>query len=236
MASISYRRRAVRAFALAFAAQGLWTVSATASVSYSMPNLPYSQDFDSLPISPQNASLQATIPWTDDSTSSATQTSIPGWYLYHPIAQATEGGVNQHQRLRVGAGTANTGSFYSFGASGATERALGSVGSNTMSDPPPATTNTDMFVALRLTNNTGQALGKFTLTYTGEQWRDAGNATPAAELLGFSYSLNATSPQDGAATFTSAPELSFTSPVATTTAGSLDGNLAANRTLKSATV
>src|SRR4051812_49254236 len=89
-----------------------------AAVIYSTTGSTYTQNFDSLPSSPTNTSLQATVPWTDDSTSSATQTSIPGWYLYHPVVQTTEGGANNHQRLRLSTGNSGTGSFYSFGVAG----------------------------------------------------------------------------------------------------------------------
>ena len=54
---------------------------ARGSVSYLTPGSTYFQNFDSLPKTPQNVSLQATIPWTDDSTSSSSQTSLLGWYL-----------------------------------------------------------------------------------------------------------------------------------------------------------
>src|SRR5689334_11521003 len=108
-----------------------------ASILYSTTGSTYSQNFDSLPNAPENASFQTTKPWTDDATSTATTTSLPGWYLYHPISQ-TEGGTNGHQRFRATPGGNNTGSFYSFGSTGSTERTLGDIGSTTLAPNPSA--------------------------------------------------------------------------------------------------
>src|SRR6187399_2260316 len=79
---------------------------ALAAIAYSTPNSTYFQDFDSLPISPENVSLGSTLSgagWIDDTTTPAiNQVSVPGWYLYHPVDQtAGEGGVNGHQRFRI---------------------------------------------------------------------------------------------------------------------------------------
>jgi hypothetical protein len=105
-----------------------------ASVSYNT-GVTYIQDFNSLPTTPENASLQATAPWKDDTLPASGFTSILGWYLYHPSTSGTEVGANGHQRLRAAsaANVPNTGSFYSFGSTNATgsDRALGDVGSTT---------------------------------------------------------------------------------------------------------
>jgi hypothetical protein len=213
-------------------------IPATASVSYNTPGIPYLQNFNTFPITPENASLQTTTPWVDDTAATATNTGLVGWYLFHPIAQATEGGSNQHQRFRVTPGTQNTGSFYSFGSTGNNDRALGDITSNTLSNVPGAgIVDTDVFIALRLTNNTGQTLTGVDVAYNGEQWRDGGAATPASDALKFAYSLNATAINDAAATFTPVGALDFVSPIfANTTGTSLDGNAAANRLAKSATI
>jgi hypothetical protein len=156
-----------------------------AAFSYDLPGSVYSQDFNSLPNSPANTSLgNSPIGWTDDNTTPpAGNFSIPGWYLYHPAVVA-EGGANGHQRMRIGAGTANTGAFMSWGAAGSTERGLGMVGSNTLALGPGGTPpdNNENYYGLRLTNNTGQTLGEFTLTFTGEQWRDGGTTTTGSVL------------------------------------------------------
>jgi hypothetical protein len=205
-----------------------------AAIIYSTPGATYSQSFDSLPNTPQNTSLGNTpTGWKDDDPAPpAGNFSIVGWYLHHPTAQ-TEGGFNGNQRMRIGAGTANTGAFMSFGGSGSTERALGMVNSNTMT----ATVGADSYYGARFDNDTGRRLVSMSLSYTGEQWRDGGAATPNAQSIVFEYSLNATSVQDGAATWHAVPALDFTSPTFVNTGGgaATDGNAAANRMLKSVT-
>jgi len=197
---------------------------ARGSESYSIVGSAYSQNFDSLPNSPQNTSLGATpIGWIDDTTApGASQFSILGWYLYHPLP-LSEGGANGNQRMRIGAGTVNVGGFMSWGASGATDRALGDLGSNTL-----APVGGDIYFGLRLRNDTGVALERFTLTYNGEQWRDGGAATPNAQTMAFMYSTTATAISDPNSSFTMVPALNFTSPVfANTGSGAaVDGNVA----------
>jgi hypothetical protein len=141
--------------------------------------------------------------WTDDST-------IIGWY-------------STRTTYLAGTGSNNTGALYSFGATNASERALGSIGSN-------ATGN--IIYGARLINTTSATITEFTLAYTGEQWRNGGNTTPHSLL--FSYSDSATSLTVGA--YTSVAALDFTGPVATATAGALDGNNPANQAALNATV
>src|SRR5687768_13259203 len=191
---------------------------AQGQVSYSTPGSIYSQNFDSLPNAPENVSLGTTangFGWTDDNAAPPiNQFSIVGWYLYHPTDQAAgEGGVNGHQRLRIGAGTATTGSFMSFGSSGSTDRALGDVGSTTIAQNPPG--YQDIYIGLRLRNDTGQTLDSFTLSYNGEQWRDGGNATPVAQNMIFMWSTGATAISDTNTLFTTEAGLGYSSPVFT---------------------
>jgi hypothetical protein len=202
--------------------------NAQAAVSYSTAGSTYFQDFNSLPTAPENVSLGTTVNgagWIDDTASPAgNQVSIVGWYLYHPIdISGGEGGVNGHQRMRIGAGTVNTGAFMDFGSSGNTDRALGNVGSTTTGP-----NNSDIYIGLRLNNNTGQTLDSFTLSYNGEQWRDGGAATPAAQSSIFMWSTTATAINDANSLFTTNTSLGFTSPVfANTGSGAaVDGNAA----------
>jgi len=172
--------------------------------------------------------VQATRPWSDDTTQTATNTSIPGWYLYH-VTAAAEGGANGHQRIRYGAGTTNTGSFWSYGATSATDRALSSLASNTTA---AVADGGEQYIGLRLTNTTGRELTSFTLSYTGEEWRDGGTAVPNAQTLTFDYKVGAAALQE-AGFSTDVAALTFTSPTFTNTGSGvgLDGNLAANRTV-----
>lgn len=199
------------------------------AVSYSVSGSTYLQDFDSLPIdTTNNGSVEGTYTdgWQDDvdpTVSAQSDVSIPGWYLYHPVSPASENGFNGNQRFRMGSG-ANTGAFWGFGSnSSSTEKALGSVGSTTV-----AGDGANMYMGLRLTNNTGSTLTSFTVTYDGEQWRDGQSASP--EALSFGYNLGATTANwRSTATYTAVPALSFSSPVFSGTNSSgtaVDGNTA----------
>ena len=204
---------------------------AQAGISYSTVDSLYSENFDSLPTDPpSNANLQGTgtglytSGWADDTTTVAgTRISVPGWYLYHPLGPLTEGGANGHQRIRFGTG-ANTGGFWAFSNSNAAnpEKALGNIGS--------AVTANDgdiMRIAVRLVNNTGVALSKFTVTYDGEQWRDGQSASP--ETLSFGYSLSVGVLDWTNAVFNGVAALNFTSPVFSgvgTSGNVVDGNVA----------
>ena len=176
----------------------------------------YTEEFNTLPTdAPNNASIETLYldGWQDDvdyTTSPQSDVSVPGWHLFHPLSPASENGFNGNQRFRIGTG-ANTGAFWGASSTGATdtEKALGSLGSNTVADPA---TNQSMYMALQLVNNTGQTLNNFTLTYDGEQFRDG--QSPTGETLAFGYSLAATD-ADWATTaaYTVVPGLNFTSPV-----------------------
>jgi hypothetical protein len=81
----------------------------------------------------------------------------------------------------------------------------------------------------RFTNNTGVTLDNFTLSFTGEQWRDGGNSVSGsvAQSVTFGWKVGAANIQDTGFT---AAALGFTSPIfGATTGAALDGNAAANR-------
>jgi PEP-CTERM motif len=136
-------------------------------------------------------------PWIDDST-------LLGWFSSETTYEGEDGGNND-------------GGLYSFGTIASTERALGSIASGT---------NSPITWALRLTNNTGNTMTAFSVTYDGEQWR-RGAAT--LNTLTFDYK-NAAAVAIGDAGFTSVPQLNFASPNLIGPTSSLDGNLPANRT------
>jgi endonuclease/exonuclease/phosphatase family metal-dependent hydrolase len=169
----------------------------------------YSQNFDSL------AASGASNPWTDNST-------LPGWYI---SKSATPGDVTSYA---AGTGSSGTGAVYSFGASGATERALGSVASGTPGN---------FAYGVRFTNDTGWAQSNITVSYTGEQWRDASGPGAVTNTLSFSYRVdNAPITNSDAAnlkTWIPVRALDFNSPIVDVGGGgtALDGNAAANRQL-----
>ena len=179
---------------------GLLAQSAGAQVSLTTLDIPYTQSFDTLP-----ASGSAT--WTNNST-------IPGWF---------------HARTGTGTtivannGSSNAGNLYSYGTGTATDRALGSVGSGNAAIG-------NMFWGLRLQNNTGAAINSLDVSYTGEQWRNAGSA---AQTVASSYLVGSPTVTGSLAEFqatgVAVPVLDFTSPTTGGTATALDGNSAANR-------
>ncbi len=169
---------------------------------------PVTQNFDTL------ATTGTTNVWADDTT-------LPGWY-----AQFTVTPTNP-TTYRADAGGSNTGAIYSWGTGASTERAFGSVASGTPGD---------IYIALKLTNNTGSTITSLDISYTGEQWRNGGNVS--AHQLDFQYQTaspgaitDANTPSTGWTDFDS---LDFVSPTTGATAAALDGNAAANRTAKSA--
>lgn len=236
-------------FAAAAGVSALLAAQSYGAIAYSTPGSTYSENFDGLPTdAPSGANIQSASSgpysvngWQDDSsTVTGNHVGVPGFYLYFPTdvgapnppTSTNEGGTNGHQRIRFGPG-ANTGSFWAFGnLSTSTDKALGDVGSTTT-----AANGANFYTGLRLTNNTGQTLTSFTVTYDGEEWRD-GQGT-AGETLSFDYSLDATTAnwanQAGVTpvpTYTAVSALNFTAPTVAGTGSSgtaTDGNAAANR-------
>ncbi|MBE9049522.1 ExeM/NucH family extracellular endonuclease [Nostocales cyanobacterium LEGE 11386] len=155
----------------------------------SLKNL-YFQDFNDLINSGTGQ------PWEDTVT-------IPGWYA-------------NRSTINAGTGSSNTGSLYSFGATGDTERALGSVASNT--------TGT-IYYGARFFNDTDTTISALLVSYIGEQWRNGGNTTQ--QKLDFAYQIGATDLTSG--TWIDFNSLDFTGPIATSSAGALDGNASTNR-------
>lgn len=119
-------------------------------------------------------------------------------------------------------GSGSLGTTYSYGTTASSERALGSLASN----------STQPKFGINFTNNSGVAITTITVSYTGEQWR-MGQAT-VIDRLDFQYSLTATDVSTG--TWIDENNLDFVPPVTTGVAGALDGNNSANKTLKSFTI
>lgn len=169
----------------------------------------YSQNFDSLADSGSPS-------WTDNST-------LPGWYISKANGTSGNGPVTAYT---PGTGSSGTGAIYSFGASSSTDRALGSVASGTPGD---------FAYGVRFVNDTGSAQTNFTLSYTGEQWRDASGNNAMVNTLAFSYRVDSAPITDSDAgdtqTWTDVDALDFNSPVVDVGGGgtALDGNAAANR-------
>ena len=205
--SVSAVRRSFALLGALVLVCGVVPPGSAAPVSAATIDVPYTQNFDTLP-----ASGSAT--WVSDST-------IPGWF---------------HARTGTGTtivandGSSNAGNLYSYGTGTATDRALGSVGTGNAAIG-------NMFWGYRLHNDTGATITSLDVSYVGEQWR---NSAAAAQTLTFSYLVGSPTVTGSLAEFQSAgvgvATLDFTSPVTGGAAGALNGNLAANRTARTATI
>lgn len=155
----------------------------------------YTQDFDTL---------------SNTAASTTNNLTITGWFLTE-----TGGGARDNEQYAVDTGGSGTGDTYSYGSTGATDRALGGLRSGTL---------IPVFGAC-FTNNTGATVNSLEIGYTGEQWR-LGTAD-RTDQINFEYSTNATDLTTG--TWTGVAALNFVTPNTGTT-GSKDGNAALNRT------
>ncbi len=165
----------------------------------------YTQDFNSL-IS------TSTGTWTQNS-------SIANWY-----AQRSGTGTG----IAADTGTSNGGNLYSYGSTGSSDRALGSLGSGNA-----AAGNFAYGVLLR--NASSASITDLKVSYTLEQWRNGG--VNAAQALTFYYKISSSSISDlqpnTSAGWTEVSTLNSSSPIFSTTAAALNGNLAANKITKS---
>lgn len=169
-------------------------------------SLTYSEDFNTLASS-----------GTGGGTAAEGGTRLPNGWIF------LETGTNANLLYTAGTGSSNTGDTYSFGTSGSTDRALGGLLSGSL---------TPLF-GVGFSNDTGATITSLTISYYGEQWR-LGTADGIADRLDFQYSLDASGITSG--TWINVDGLDFASLINTGTVGLLNGNLAANRSLITATI
>ena len=158
----------------------------------------YSQDFNTLPST-------GTTTWTNNTT-------LTNWYA-----------ASFNNSFVVDNGSGNSGGLRSYGSTSASDRALGSLGSNTPTSPA---------YGIVLRNTSGGTITDIKVSYTGEQWRNGGNT--ASQPLAFYYGTSSspiTSITAGAAGYISVSALNFISKTNTGTAAALDGNLSTNKTV-----
>lgn len=196
----------------AAAALAVLTAPAHAVVSINSASDVYTQSFDSL----TSTTSSTTVTWANDST-------LAGWSLFkraNGTAATTYRGDN---------GGSNTGYFYSYGTTAATDRALGSIGSSSSTGywGTVSSGNVAGYIALAVQNKTGAALAGFKLQYDGEQWRDGGNNPAVAQSMTVQYGIGDSFAS--VSSWTNLSSLTFTSPIFNTTSKTLDGNAAANR-------
>ncbi len=147
----------------------------------------------------------------DTLAASGTGSALPaGWHF-------VEAGTNANGTYAADTGSTAAGNTYSYGASGAGERALGVLRSGSLQP----------LVGAELGNDSSLVVDHVDVNYAGEQWRLG--ATGRSDRLDFQYSLDATSINDAAATWVDVDALDFASPNTSAAVGALDGNVAANR-------
>lgn len=177
--------------------------AAHADISVTTTSFTYSENFDSL------STATAATAWANDST-------LPGWNLFISTGAAAP-------TIAADAGGSNAGTFRSYGSAGSAERALGGAASGGAYFGSPASTAIAGWIAVSFTNNSGATLDGFTVSYSGEQWRNGGNTN--AQPMSFEFGLGATMASVG---LWMAPGggFEFTSPVVGATAAAVDGNAA----------
>lgn len=173
---------------------------AQAQVSITNIGTPYTQDFNSL------------------ANTGTTNTALPTGWLF------SEAGTGANTTYGADNGGNTAGNTYSYGSTGNTERAFGSLQSGSVAPT----------LGVGFTNNTGVPITTLTISYTGEQWRVGVASRTIADTLNFQYSTDATSLTTG--TWVDENNLDFTSPTLNVAVGAVDGNAAANRTAKSFTI
>jgi uncharacterized protein len=171
--------------------------SSTFAINISQFNVSYGENFNSL-------------------GSSGTSSTLPtGWALI-------ESGTGGNTTYTAGTGSGTGGDTYSFGASGNSERALGTLQTGSVIPSFGAS----------FQNATLATIASLQIAYTGEQWRLG--AVGRSDRLDFQYSFDATSLTTG--TWNDFNGLDFIAPITSGSTGALDGNAAGNRTLLSGTL
>ncbi len=167
-----------------------------AQVSITSLATPYTQDFNSL-------EAAATTP------SSVLPT---GWVILE-----TGTGSLVDQKYKSDNGTLNSGETYSYGATAASDRALGGLQSGTVAPS----------FGVKFQNNSGSTITSLTVSYIGEEWR-LGVSGGRKDTLSFQYGIG--NADLGTGTFVGVADLDFTTPNTTATVGLIDGNIAGNKT------
>ncbi len=165
---------------------------AVAQISLTALDLAYEQDFDTL------------------ANTGTTSDVLPaGWSFL-------ETGSNANTTYGINNGSSNGGNTYSYGSTGSSDRAFGTLLSGSLQSR----------IGAQFQNNTGNTLSALDIAYTGEQWRQGG--TNRCDRLQFEYSLDATGLSDG--NWTAVTALDFEGPQCGPTGNTaLDGNDPDNR-------
>lgn len=164
----------------------------------------YSQNFDGL--APAGAGLS----WTNNLT-------LPGWFLY----RQSRGGPVELTTYSAGNGSSHTGTLISYGSTNSSDRALGGLGSGGAYFGAAASSAVAGWFALALRNTTGFAINNLDISFNGEQWRNGGNTSSQALVLQRGYGSTF---QNVSSWITPGGTFNWSSPIASTRAGAVDGN------------
>jgi len=206
-------------FPFVLGALALATLPAGAQISITSGlGLSYSQDFDNLSRSTTAEN------WVNDANTTSAADSprligLLGWYV------GSFGTTTTTPQIRAGTGTSTTGSFYSFGGSGAADRALGTL-------PSDASASGSMRLGARFVNNTGDIIDSFTFSYDAEQWRKAQITSAVNNQYVVAYGIFGAGLGSLGGTFSAAiGSAEFNTPVdgGDNVGAALDGNNGANR-------
>jgi hypothetical protein len=141
-----------------------------------------------------------------------TGTTTPtGWFVGSGPGSAVTGTT-----VTPDTGTNTTPDHYNYGVAGVnpvTDRALGSKNDS----------GQQLDTEVHFINNTGVALTQFTISYTGEEWRNGGSNN--TNFLNLQFSLTGTA----GSWISLGAAFNFASPINSLSATALDGNVAANR-------
>ncbi len=173
------------------------------SISLTSSNSSYTQNFDTLA---QSGTANA---WTNGST-------LEGWYLFRQPAPGSA--ITSYS---TGTGSSTTGSFYSFGATGSGDRALGGLGSGGTYFGSPASGAVAGWIAFAALNAADTPISEVTISFAGEQWRNGGNTSAQPMVLEYGFGSSFETVTNWLAP---GGNFNWTSPVATATAAAVDGN------------
>jgi hypothetical protein len=161
----------------------------------------YTQNFDSL------------------ASSGTTSNTVPTNFQYGTNTSGAPAAYTT-PAYNINNGSSTSAGVYSYGTTGSTDRAFGSIVTNAV---PSA------LYGFGFTNDTNQVITTLQFSYTGEQWRDNGNA--AIQPLNFQFRSGGTSTDTiFTGTYANVDSLTFNSPIHSGSSAALDGNAAANRT------
>ena len=188
---------------LSFLALAALTFPAQA-ISIAAAGSAYTQNFNALASSGTNNA------WTNNST-------LSGWSLFQRTGNGTA-----ITAYNADNGGSNTGSFYSYGTTGSTERALGATGAGGTYFGSPGSGVIAGWMAVSFSNGTGGSLDGFQVSWDGEQWRKGDNTSVPQTMVfeyGFGSSFNTV-----ASWATPGGLFDFSSVVNSASSATVDGN------------